>query len=64
MRRARILLADDHRLLLEAFEKLLQPHCEVVGTVSDGHGCSVAYSRLCPLRVICRRRGQPTFMSA
>jgi len=36
MRRARILLADDHRLLLEAFTKLLEPEFEVVGTARDG----------------------------
>lgn len=36
MRRARILLADDHRLLLEAFKKLLEPEFEVVGTARDG----------------------------
>ena len=36
MKRARILLADDHALLLEAFKKLLEPEFEVVGTASDG----------------------------
>ncbi len=34
--RPRVLLADDHTLLLEAFEKLLEPEYAVVGTVSDG----------------------------
>jgi DNA-binding NarL/FixJ family response regulator len=34
--RPRVLLADDHRLLREAFTQLLQPRCEVVGTVADG----------------------------
>ena len=48
MRRARVLLADDHRLLLEAFEKLLQPHCEVVGTVSDGRALLTAARKLKP----------------
>ena len=48
MRRARVLLADDHRLLLEAFEKLLQPHCEVVGTVSDGRALIAAARELKP----------------
>ena len=37
MPKARVLLADDHRLLLEAFEKLLQPDFDVVGTVGDEH---------------------------
>ena len=32
----RIMLADDHTILLEAFRKLLEPLFEVVGTVSDG----------------------------
>jgi DNA-binding NarL/FixJ family response regulator len=32
----RAILADDHKILLEAFCKLLEPHCDVVGTVSDG----------------------------
>jgi DNA-binding NarL/FixJ family response regulator len=36
MKRARILLADDHELLLEAFKKLLEPEFEVVGTALDG----------------------------
>src|SRR3954467_9925726 len=34
--RPRVLLADDHALLLGAFEKLLSPECEVVGMVTDG----------------------------
>lgn len=48
MRRARVLLADDHRLLLEAFEKLLQPDFEVVGTVSDGRALLTAARELKP----------------
>jgi len=34
--RPRILLADDHVLLLEAFSKLLEPKYDVVGTATDG----------------------------
>jgi DNA-binding NarL/FixJ family response regulator len=30
------MLADDHRLLREAFSHLLEPDCDVVGAVSDG----------------------------
>ncbi len=33
----RVLLADDHVLFLEAFQKLLEPHVTIVGTVIDGH---------------------------
>jgi len=36
MKRPRVLLADDHTLLLEAFRKLLEPAYDVVGTVKDG----------------------------
>jgi DNA-binding NarL/FixJ family response regulator len=32
----RVLLADDHRLLREAFAQLLAPECDVVGAVADG----------------------------
>jgi len=34
--RPRVLLADDHTLLLGAYEKLLAPECDIVGQVSDG----------------------------
>jgi DNA-binding NarL/FixJ family response regulator len=34
--RARVLLADDHVLLLEAFRRMLEPSVEVVGAVADG----------------------------
>jgi DNA-binding NarL/FixJ family response regulator len=36
MRRPRVLLADDHRLIREAFARLLESECDVVGTVADG----------------------------
>lgn len=32
----RVLLADDHTLLIEAFRKLLELHCDVVGTAANG----------------------------
>jgi DNA-binding NarL/FixJ family response regulator len=34
--RPRILLADDHTMLLDAFQRLLEPRCEIVGTACDG----------------------------
>jgi DNA-binding NarL/FixJ family response regulator len=37
MKPARIILADEHTILLDALENLLQPEFEVVGTFSDGH---------------------------
>jgi DNA-binding NarL/FixJ family response regulator len=36
MNRARILLADDHAILLDALKRLLEPVYQVVGTVTDG----------------------------
>jgi DNA-binding NarL/FixJ family response regulator len=36
MTRPRIMLADDHTILVEAFRSLLEPHYEVVATVPDG----------------------------
>src|SRR5580765_1966438 len=36
MGKPRILLADDHTLVVEAFTKLLEPHFQVVGTAADG----------------------------
>jgi DNA-binding NarL/FixJ family response regulator len=44
----RVLLADDHNLLLGAFEKLLAPECEIVGTASDGRSLVVEAQRLKP----------------
>jgi DNA-binding NarL/FixJ family response regulator len=37
MKRARLILADDHNLLVDAFKALLQPHFEVVATFPNGH---------------------------
>ena len=48
MLRPRVLLADDHRLLLEAFHKLLEPAVTVVGAVADGHALLEAAGRLRP----------------
>jgi len=46
--RARILLADDHLMLLEAFKALLEPDFEVVGMVSDGRTLLDEFQRLRP----------------
>jgi DNA-binding NarL/FixJ family response regulator len=48
MPRPRILLADDHQLLLDAFTVLLEPDFEVVDTVTDGRALLEACSRLQP----------------
>jgi len=36
MKRTRLILADDHKLLIDAVRNLLEPDYEVVGTFSDG----------------------------
>ena len=46
--RRRVLLADDHTLLLEAFEKLLATEFTVVGAVSDGRALLEAAKELKP----------------
>jgi DNA-binding NarL/FixJ family response regulator len=46
--RRRVLLADDHTLVLEAFEKLLEPDYTVVGAVSDGRALLAAAAELKP----------------
>jgi DNA-binding NarL/FixJ family response regulator len=48
MTRPRILLADDHAMLLAAFQRLLAPTCDVVGTVADGRALLEAAPRLKP----------------
>ena len=46
--RPRILLADDHTMLLDAFRRLLEPTCDVVGAVPDGRALLEAAPRLKP----------------
>ena len=36
MSKPRVLLADDHTLMLGGLTKLLEPWCEIVGSVTDG----------------------------
>ena len=42
MPKPRVILADDHTLLVEAFEKLLSPECDVVAKVADGRALVAA----------------------
>jgi DNA-binding NarL/FixJ family response regulator len=48
MTRPRILMADDHAMLLDAFRALLEPEFDVVGTVPDGRRLLEEFSRLHP----------------
>jgi DNA-binding NarL/FixJ family response regulator len=44
----RLLLADDHKLVLDGLRKILEPEFEVVGTVEDGRALLAAAVRLRP----------------
>jgi DNA-binding NarL/FixJ family response regulator len=48
----RVMLADDHALLVEAFRLLLQTHCEIVGSVSDGRALLESAPQLKPAVII------------
>jgi len=52
MNRPRILLADDHALMAEALQLLLQAHFDVLGRVSDGRALLKAAEELKPDLVI------------
>jgi DNA-binding NarL/FixJ family response regulator len=44
----RLIIADDHTLIAEAFQKLLEPSCDVVATVTDGRALLIAARDLRP----------------
>lgn len=48
MKKPRILLADDHTFVLEGFKKLLEGHCDLVGSVEDGRALIEAAVNLQP----------------
>ena len=48
MKRPRVLLADDHQMLVDALRRVLEPRCEVVGTVGDGRALLEAAAKLQP----------------
>jgi DNA-binding NarL/FixJ family response regulator len=48
MRKTRVLLADDHQILLEGLRNLLEPEFEIVGTVEDGRALVKEAERLSP----------------
>src|SRR5271166_4958425 len=48
MPRPRVLLADDHRLIREAFAQLLEASCDVVGSVADGRALLAVAPELRP----------------
>jgi DNA-binding NarL/FixJ family response regulator len=48
VRRPRVLLADDHQMLADALKSIVEPRCEVVGSVRDGRALLEAGDRLQP----------------
>jgi DNA-binding NarL/FixJ family response regulator len=48
MSKPRVIIADDHTMLVEAFEKLLSPECDVVAKVADGRALLAAVNELRP----------------
>jgi DNA-binding NarL/FixJ family response regulator len=47
-KKPRVLMADDHSILLAGVRKLIEDQCEVVGTVEDGRALLEAADRLKP----------------
>ena len=48
MKKPRVLMADDHSLILAGLRKLVDGECDVVGTVEDGRALVEAAQRLRP----------------
>ena len=48
MRRPRVLLADDHKIVAEGLRSILEPEFEIVGTVEDGRALVEAAQKLNP----------------
>jgi DNA-binding NarL/FixJ family response regulator len=46
--RPRVLVADDHQMLVDALKGILEPRCEVVGAVGDGRELLKAAAKLQP----------------
>jgi DNA-binding NarL/FixJ family response regulator len=59
MKRPRVILADDHTLVLDALKNLIEPEFEVVGIFADGHSLVEAAPKLNP-NVIVLDIGMPT----
>jgi DNA-binding NarL/FixJ family response regulator len=48
MKKTRVLLADDHKIILEGLRSLLEGEFELAGTVEDGRALVTAAAKLCP----------------
>ena len=48
MSKARLVIADDHSIVLEAYRQLLEPEYSVVGTASNGQELLAIAPKLAP----------------
>ncbi len=48
MKRTRVLLADDHKIILDGLKKLLEPEFELAGTVEDGRALVSEAQKMAP----------------
>ena len=49
-KRIRVLLADDHKIVLDGLRSLLEPEFDLVGTVEDGRALVSAVETVAPRR--------------
>lgn len=59
MQRTRVILADDHKLILDALKNLIEPEFQVIGTFGDGHALVQGAPELNP-DVVVLDVGMPT----
>jgi DNA-binding NarL/FixJ family response regulator len=52
MKRPRVILADDHPLMMDALKSLLEPDFEIVGTFTDGHALVEGAPKLNPNAIV------------
>lgn len=52
MKKLRVLLADDHSLVLDGIRRLLEGHCDLIGSANDGKALVEAARRLAPDAVV------------
>lgn len=52
MKRPRVILADDHPLMMDALKNLLEPDFEIVGTFTDGHALVEGAPKLNPNAIV------------
>jgi DNA-binding NarL/FixJ family response regulator len=52
MKRPRVVLADDHPLMMNALKNLLEPDFEIVGTFTDGHALLEGAPKLNPNAIV------------